>query len=116
VLSNEQAAKAMPRILSLVGLQLDKGTDISSEHRAEVQQHIEYHLELLAEAEHARWMRWYLKNDWEYAPITDPKKKKHSCLVAYQKLDDENKNKDRVQIRHYPVFAEKAGMKIVFSK
>lgn len=116
VLSNEQAAKGMPRILALVGLELEDGTDITAQDRAEVQQHIEYHLELLAKAEHARWMQWHLDNDWEYAPTTNEEKQRHNCLVAYQKLDDENKNKDRVQIRHYPAFAEKAGMKIVFAK
>lgn len=117
--SNLEAAARMARTLSLIGLTLVKGKSTPAE-RAAVRMRIEYHLELLAQAEHDGWMDWHLDQGWRFGsqkptnpPTKEPNAKTHPCLRPYMKLSDEERNKDRDSVRHYPGFAAAAGMKIV---
>ena len=112
--SNRAAATRMLQLLGLVGLTLAKGTASAAEEEA-VKQHLEYHLTVLAEAEHDGWMNWHLAQGWCYKPVRNDAKKEHNCLIPFSKLMDRDKAKDRDTIRHYPEFARKAGMKIVFA-
>ena len=80
----------------------------------------EEQVEFLAKMEHDRWMEWHLSQGWQWGEKKDPAKlteepeiKTHPCLIAYAKLNDKERNKDRNSIRHYPDFADAAGMKIV---
>ena len=59
-------------------------------------------LEMLAEAEHERWMQSKLDEGWAYAPKTDRAKKLHKCLVPWEKLPDKEKEKDRDLVRGIP--------------
>ncbi|MBI4517154.1 MAG: AAA family ATPase [Deltaproteobacteria bacterium] len=112
--SNREAAGRMPEILDIVGLRLASGRWAADEEAA-VRQHLEYHLELLAEAEHHRWMQWHLQQGWRYAAKKDEDHKRHDCLLPFAELAEVQKNKDRDAIRHYPDFAKEAGKKIVFA-
>jgi hypothetical protein len=116
--SNYEAARRMPGILALISLRLVPGNYAADELRS-VRQHIEYHLDLLANAEHQGWMKWYLENGWTYHPDGDTKeqraKKHHNCLKPFTQLKGEDQAKDREQVRHYPDFAIRAGYKIVFA-
>lgn len=111
--SNYAAARRISGILGLVSLGLERGSPIPDEQRA-VRQHIEYHLELLANAEHQGWMQWHFDNGWSYHPKRDNNQKRHDLLKPFTGLKEADKTKDREQVRHYPDFAERAGYKIVF--
>lgn len=61
-------------------------------------------LEFLSELEHIRWERFHYLNNWRYGEAVDGKAKNHqqrthSDLVAYRKLSDPEKEKDRENIR-----------------
>lgn len=112
--SNRAAASRMLKILDMVGLQLREG-DASREEETEIRQHLEYRLEVMAEAEHEGWMAWYLSKGWRYGPNREDKKKIHNCLAPYSQLRESDADKDRDSIRHYPDFARKAGLKIAFA-
>ncbi len=70
-------------------------------------------LELLAEAEHKRWMQSKLEDGWKYAAVTNKAKKLHSCLVPWKKLPESEKVKDRDLVRGVPVILARAGYAIV---
>ena len=70
-------------------------------------------LEMLAEAEHKRWMQSKLDEGWIYAPKTDRVKKLHNCLVSWEKLPDKEKEKDRDLVRGIPRILARAGYAIV---
>jgi hypothetical protein len=112
--SNFAAARRMPKILSLVGLAIEAG-DSSDELTREVRQHIELHLDILANAEHQEWMNWHESLGWKYAPNRDDDGKRHPCLKPYTELKEVDRCKDRDQVRHYPDFAIGAGFRIVFT-
>jgi hypothetical protein len=70
-------------------------------------------LECLAEVEHNRWARSRLDDGWTYAPETNKNKKQHKCLVPWEKLPEEEKEKDRDMVRGIPVILARAGYAIV---
>ena len=70
-------------------------------------------LEKLAEAEHERWMQSTLKDGWKYALETDPNKKLSKCLVPWNKLPEDEKEKDRDLVRGIPDILARAGYAIV---
>ena len=66
-------------------------------------------LELLAEAEHKRWMQSKLEAGWIYAPQTDNYHKLNKCLVPWKELPEEEKAKDRDLVRGIPQILARAG-------
>jgi RyR domain len=70
-------------------------------------------LELLAEAEHERWMQSKLDDGWKYAAVTNKAKKLHNCLVPWKKLPENEKEKDRDLVRGIPAILARAGYAIV---
>ena len=116
--SNLAAADRMPNLLELVDLKLEDGENTDEERRF-VRNKLEYHLELLAEGEHAGWMDWHVGQGWQLGPkiktvlTEEPEKRTHTCLKPYAKLSDLERNKDRNSVRNYLVFAEAAGMRIM---
>jgi len=72
-------------------------------------------LEILAETEHKRWMQSKFDDGWEYAPETDRAKKLHKLLVPWDRLPEEEKEKDRDLVRGIPVILARAGYAIVKS-
>jgi hypothetical protein len=116
--SNYEAARRMPGILALAGLRLVPG-QFSADELRPIRQHLEFHLDLLANAEHLGWMDWYFQNGWTYHPDGHTQeqraKKRHNCLKPFTQLKEADQTKDREQVRHYPHFAKRAGYKIVFA-
>jgi hypothetical protein len=70
-------------------------------------------LELLAEAAHKVWMDGKLRDGWKYGPVTNKKKKIHSCLVPYDQLSEADKESDRDMVRGIPKILAAAGYKMV---
>jgi len=69
-------------------------------------------LELLARMEHERWMETKLAAGWQYAPVTDKSKKLHKCLVPWEQLPQEEKDKDNELVRGIPRVLAKAGFAV----
>lgn len=111
--SNRAAAHRMVKTLDMVNLTLEPGSFDNPGDREWVRRKLEYHLELLAEAEHKGWMQWHIDQDWVYGRKRNDEEKIHNCLLPYARLSEHQKNKDRNAIRHYIQFAEVAGMRIV---
>ncbi len=44
--------------------------------------------------EHARWCRFHLLYNWQYAPVRDNRKRLHHLLVPYEELSPEDRAKD----------------------
>lgn len=64
----------------------------------------EDHLEVLAELEHIRWCRYHYLNNWQYGipengKNKDKNKRIHTDLIPYDRLSEEDKEKDRENIR-----------------
>jgi hypothetical protein len=70
-------------------------------------------IEKLAEKEHQRWVKQKLDDGWQYAAITDKPRKKHKDIVAWDRLAEEDKEKDRVMVRAIPEIVARAGFMIV---
>ncbi len=111
--TNVAAAVRLPEILALAGLRLVPG-EATAEEEAAVRLQLEHHLEVLGEHEHKLWMDFHFQNGWTYSPIRDNPTRRHDLLVPYDKLSDEQKQKDYQAIRSYPDLAKIAGYKIVF--
>jgi hypothetical protein len=72
-------------------------------------------LEKLAKDEHERWMQPKLADGWAHGPKTDRAKKLNQCLVPWEKLPEEEKEKDRDLVRGIPDILARAGYAIVKS-
>jgi hypothetical protein len=70
-------------------------------------------LEVLAEAEHERWIQSRLDDGWLYAPETDKARKRHNCLVPWAQLSEEERDKDRDLVRGIPRILARAGYAVV---
>jgi hypothetical protein len=70
-------------------------------------------LEILAEAEHERWMQSKFDDGWKYATVTNKAKRLHNCLVPWKDLPEDEKDKDRDLVRGIPVILARAGYAIV---
>jgi len=110
---NIAAAARIPRMLALAGLAVVSEDDPSTLPRAKVLGIIEANMELVAECEHDGWREQKYRDGWSHSPARDDKAKTHPGLVQYATLSDEDKEKDRNAVRHYPDIVELAGCKIV---
>lgn len=110
---NIAAAARIPRVLALLGLAVVSQDHPTTLTPGEVATIIDADIELLAECEHDGWMEQKYRDGWTYGPVRDDDAKKHPCLIQYATLSEEDKEKDRNAVRHYPDVAELAGFKIV---
>ncbi len=70
-------------------------------------------LDLLARAEHQRWMNDRLKLGWKYGEVRNNKRKIHPDLVAWQKLTDDRRELDRDSVRRLPDYLAMSGFEVV---
>ncbi len=54
--------------------------------------------ELMAILEHKRWNAERLLNGWKYGKVRDDRRKIHPCLVPFEELPENEKEKDRTNI------------------
>lgn len=106
---NRAAARRMEDVLAVGHLALLPAPAATAVPAAE----LERALEPMAEAEHNGWMAHRAANGWTYGPVRDDAAKKHPSMVPYAELPESEKEKDRNNVRHYPDFAARAGLKIV---
>ena len=110
---NIAAAARIPRVLALVGLAVVAEDHPPTLTRAKVLGILEGDMERLAEAEHDGWMEQKYRDGWTHSLVRDDKAKKHPCLVQYAALSEEDKEKDRNNVRYYPDIVEMADYEIV---
>lgn len=69
-------------------------------------------LNQLAKMEHERWMRDKLTNDWKYTRKTNKDRKLNQALLPWDKLPENEKEKDRDLVRGIPEILSRAGYTI----
>lgn len=70
-------------------------------------------IEELAIQEHGRWMDEKIRQGWQQAMVVDAERKLHDCLVPWQLLPEDQREKDRNTIRTLPAILAKVRLKIV---
>jgi len=103
---NRAAARRMGDVLAVAGLTL--GDDPVRPSAA-----LPADLEPMAEAEHDGWMAQRAQQGWTWSETRDDAAKHHPSMLPYAQLPEREKDKDRNNIRHYPEFAARAGLRIV---
>jgi hypothetical protein len=116
---NRAAARRIPEILALAGMGVDvekkaETGDIPSE--SDIRDHLDHHMERLAEAEHDGWMNQRLRSGWRYGTPRDDVRKIHPLLISYADLPEQEKGKDRNSVRHFPDMVARAGYWIIWLK
>lgn len=118
---NLAAARRIPEVLALAGLTVEPGVKTTASDTDSppgaldiVDRQIKHHLERLAEAEHEGWMAQRKKNGWTYAAERDNQRKKHHLLIAYARLPEQEKQKDRDAVGNYQKHLAEAGYHIAF--
>ncbi|WP_448811309.1 hypothetical protein [Agromyces bauzanensis] len=69
-------------------------------------------VERLAVDEHARWMR-DLGPGWQHGAASDPSRRIHEAYLPWEKLPNEQQDKDRELVRRIPAIIREAGYAIV---
>ncbi|MFZ1036715.1 MAG: RyR domain-containing protein [Smithella sp.] len=113
---NVAAATRLPEIIYLAGLLVVPKKHSATLSDGEIKKAIENGIEILAEAEHDGWMNRKKMDGWVFGKERNEKKKVLNTLISYKDLTDENKEKDRNSVRHYPDIVKMAGFKICMIK
>jgi hypothetical protein len=69
-------------------------------------------VDALARQEHDRWVRAKLADGWRFGRPRDDELKLHDQLVAWEELDERNRNRDRDPVRQLPAMLELTGFRI----
>jgi hypothetical protein len=72
----------------------------------------EREVEVLAKMEHKRWSHERLSCGWKLGPVYDEEKKIHPCLVPWDDLTEEQKEKERDSVRDIPEILDASGFEI----
>lgn len=56
-------------------------------------------IEILAEAVHKAWLKQQLDKGWQYGVLRNEEKRISPCIIDYEDLSHEEKEKDRVTAR-----------------
>jgi hypothetical protein len=70
-------------------------------------------LEFLAERAHEQWVDERIKKGWAYGKVRNDLQKIHDCIVPWDKLPEEQRDKDRNAARTLPVILAKVNLKII---
>lgn len=110
--ANRAAARRIPEVLSAIGLVLVPvaGAWGGALDEAALAALVEAEIERLAAAEHEGWTRQRLGAGWRHGAERDDARKLHPSLVSYAELSEEEKEKDRNQVRGYPALLARAGL------
>ena len=69
-------------------------------------------VERLSRHEHARWAREKRRAGWRFGSDEDPVARTHPCLVGYDRLPEEEKDKDRRVVERVPLLLQAVGLGI----
>jgi len=96
--SNRDQAEHIEVKLKMVGCEL---ANFGSASQTEL---TEDEVQKLARVEHSRWVSERILQGWSYDPVRDDANKHHPCLVSYDDLSNEDKEKDVDAVRKIPSF------------
>ena len=68
---------------------------------------------LLAQLEHERWMTLMSADGWRHSEETNEELKRYSSMVAWEKLPQEERDKDLEMVRGIPAIVARVGYAIV---
>lgn len=110
--ANRAAARRIAEVLAVVGVRILPPHQAQSEALSEggLQDLIERNMKLLELAEHDGWVRQKVESGWKFAAVRDDAQKLHPCIVPFDELSEDEKEKDRNQVRGYPALLAKAGL------
>jgi len=107
--SNRQQAEQIPEKLRVVGCEIRPATSQKPTKRELTPDE----MEILARMEHERWIKDKMAAGWTYAPPPrDDAKNTHPCLVPWEELPEEEKEKDRQAVRQIPKLLSQMGFEI----
>ena len=109
--SNRNNVRDIPNKLASVGYVMVKtrGNETISKFKND-------EIEKLAKMEHERWMQEKLSNGWQYSKKTNRSKKLHKSLIPWEKLSEDEKEKDRSLVKGIPRILSEAGYSIIKSE
>lgn len=110
---NVAAAYRIPWILELAGLYLARKESPSDTGDPHVPEILETLLDVLSEEEHDLWMDFKLQQGWRYGEEKNEEARIHNCLVPFDQLKEEDRQKTRNSVRDFPRVVALAGFKIV---
>jgi len=70
-------------------------------------------VERLAQAEHRRWAAERRRAGWRYAAVRDDRRRHHPMLIKWEKLPEEEREKDRDAVRNIPEVLALVGLAVV---
>ena len=105
--SNRAQAWAIVDKLASIGARVEEGMPTKPFAFTPVE------VERLAEGEHERWMAERTRAGWTYAPVRDDRGKHHPMMIAWDKLPEAERDKDRRAVTHIPDVLAHACMRIV---
>jgi hypothetical protein len=73
----------------------------------------EAEIEQLARYEHVRWSQQRRAAGWTYGPVRNDATKHHDCLVSWDRLSEEEREKDRDVVRRIPGLLAEVGLQVV---
>ncbi|MDR1676140.1 MAG: hypothetical protein LBR86_06715 [Tannerella sp.] len=95
-LSNLNQARSYSEKLALIQCEMT----LKDENRKAVTAFTDEEVLRMAEQEHQRWMYEKIEDNWVYAPVRNDRKKHHDCLVEWDKLTEEEQNRDKESVRN----------------
>ena len=106
--SNRNNVRDIPNKLVSVGYTMvqTRGSETPSKFKND-------EVEKLSKMEHKRWMQEKLDNGWQYAKKTDRVAKLHKSLISWEKLSEDEKEKDRALVKGIPEILSKAGYSMI---
>ncbi|MDR1271541.1 MAG: AAA family ATPase [Clostridiales Family XIII bacterium] len=105
---NRWQAEDIPGKLALI----DCAFDLGDAPYPTVYDFTEDEATLLAEREHARWMKGKEAAGWKPGPVRDDEKKIHNLLVPFEKLPPDEKQKDIDVAKNIFALLKKAGLRV----
>jgi hypothetical protein len=70
-------------------------------------------IEMLSREEHKRWVEERVKKGWVYGRVRNDQERIHDCIVSYEDLAEEQREKDRNAVRALPAILAKVHLKII---
>ena len=70
-------------------------------------------IEILSRLEHNHWVEDKIKNGWTYGQYRDNSRKIHNCIVKWEELSENERQKDRTIVSRMPILLAIHGYKIV---
>ena len=106
--SNREQANQISDYLNLIGCSYDAGDT----HFSSIEQFTKEEIECIAQKAHKIWIKSKLTHGWKYAPVRDDEKKTNPCLVEWDKLPEEEKEKDRDIARNIITLMRSVGLRV----